>query len=99
MNALTRTAATTAVRVSRPAVLKQQNRGIVNWLTNYPDKVMAKKKVQMLGGTKLGEKGPTWLKQPGDLAPLGFGVLLVGYGMFNAVIGVYQLSTGKGKLS
>ena len=59
---------------------------------------MAKKKVQMLGGTKLGDKNPTWLKQPGDLAPLGFGVLLVGYGMFNAVIGMWQLSTGKGKL-
>lgn len=29
----------TLARVSRPVVARQQRRGIVNWMTNYPDKV------------------------------------------------------------
>jgi hypothetical protein len=57
------------------------------------------KKIQMTGGTNLGEKNPTWLKQPGDAIPLAFGALLVGYGFVNAIVGHYRLATGKGKLS
>lgn len=53
----------------------------------------------MKGGTNLGEKNPTWLKQPGDSIPLAFGALLVGYGFVSAVVGHYRLATGKGKLS
>ena len=59
---------------------------------------MATKAVQMKGGTKLGEMNPTWLKQPGDAAPLIFGALLIGYGSINCAIGHYRLATGKGKL-
>jgi len=29
----------TLARVSRPVVARQQRRGIVDWMTNYPDKV------------------------------------------------------------
>jgi len=67
--------------------------------TIFISQVMEIKKIQMKGGTKLGEKNPTWLKQPGDSIPLAFGALLVGYGVFNAVKGHYHLATGKGKLS
>jgi hypothetical protein len=56
------------------------------------------KKVQMKGGTKLGEMNPTWLKQPGDAVPLIFGALLVSYGAVTCAIGHYRLATGKGKL-
>ena len=52
----------------------------------------------MKGGVCLGEKNPTWMKQPGDAIPLAFGATLVGYGLITAVIGHYRLATGKGKL-
>jgi len=52
----------------------------------------------MAGGTKLAGANPTWMKQPGDLVPLGFGFVLVSYGLVNAGIGIYRLSTGKGKI-
>ena len=32
----------TLARVSRPVVARQQRRGIVDWMTNYPDKVRNK---------------------------------------------------------
>ena len=33
----------TLARVSRPVVARQQRRGIVDWMTNYPDKVRENK--------------------------------------------------------
>jgi hypothetical protein len=74
-----------------------RKRNIVTWLTNYPDKVMQKKKVQMAGGT-CNHSHPTWLKQPGDKFPLIFVTLLLSYGSFYAVCGQYKLATGKGKI-
>ena len=59
---------------------------------------MAKKKIQMTGGTCQAEANPTWLKQQGDLIPLAFGGALVSFGAVNCVIGHYRLATGKGKL-
>eukprot|EP00581_Thalassiosira_minuscula_P008028 CAMPEP_0183702224 /NCGR_PEP_ID=MMETSP0737-20130205/401_1 /TAXON_ID=385413 /ORGANISM="Thalassiosira miniscula, Strain CCMP1093" /LENGTH=96 /DNA_ID=CAMNT_0025928799 /DNA_START=49 /DNA_END=339 /DNA_ORIENTATION=+ len=80
-----------------PIAQRQQRRGIVSWMTNYPDKVMEIKKIQMKGGTCQAEYNPTWLKQDGDNLTLAFGALLVGYGSVQAVIGFYRLATGKGK--
>ena len=61
---------------------------------------METKKIQMAGGTRLAEKNPTWLKQgTKDLASIGVGCVLVGYGMISAISGHYKLATGKGKLS
>jgi hypothetical protein len=59
---------------------------------------MAKKKVQMAGGTLQGEKNPTWLKQPGDMATTGFGLVLLTYGLLQLGVGYYRLATGKGKM-
>jgi len=61
------------------------------------------KKVQVANGTwnRPGHDPvahPTWIKQPGDWATLGFGGLLVGYGLITCVIGHYRLATGKGKI-
>eukprot|EP00571_Detonula_confervacea_P011198 CAMPEP_0172309878 /NCGR_PEP_ID=MMETSP1058-20130122/10833_1 /TAXON_ID=83371 /ORGANISM="Detonula confervacea, Strain CCMP 353" /LENGTH=96 /DNA_ID=CAMNT_0013022591 /DNA_START=48 /DNA_END=338 /DNA_ORIENTATION=+ len=80
-----------------PLARRQQRRGFVDYLVNYPDKVMAKKQVQMKGGTCLGENAPTWLKQPGDIWTLAFGAALVGYGSILCGMGFYKLATGKGK--
>mmetsp|Transcript_21582 Transcript_21582/g.35692 ORF Transcript_21582/g.35692 Transcript_21582/m.35692 type:complete len:94 (-) Transcript_21582:172-453(-) len=74
-----------------------QRRGIVDYLTKYPDKVMATKKIQMAGGTLQGQNNPTWLKQPGDFAVTGFGMLLVSFGLVQLGVGYYRLATGKGK--
>lgn len=60
--------------------------------------VMAKKKVQMAGGTKLGEANPTWMKQPGDYYVLAAGGALVVYGMTQLFVGYYRLASGKGKM-
>lgn len=60
---------------------------------------MQTKKIQMKGGTNLGEMNPTWLKQPGDAIPLAFGAALVGYGAISCGISHYRMATGKGKLS
>mmetsp|Transcript_30344 Transcript_30344/g.44314 ORF Transcript_30344/g.44314 Transcript_30344/m.44314 type:complete len:103 (+) Transcript_30344:99-407(+) len=95
-----RTAATavrSAARNSKP-VNGQQKRGIVDWMTNYPDKISEIKKVQCAGGTCQGEKNPTWLKQQGDVGVALVGAALVGYGLCCAVAGHYRLATGKGKL-
>ncbi|KAL3783740.1 hypothetical protein HJC23_004859 [Cyclotella cryptica] len=72
-------------------------RGFVDYLTNYPDKVMETKKLQTAGGVCQGEANPTWLKQPGDNMVLMFGAGLIGYGFFLTTLGIYRLSTGKGK--
>jgi hypothetical protein len=60
--------------------------------------VMQTKKIQMAGGTKLGEANPTWLKQPGDVYTLAAGGALLTYGMAQLVVGYYRLATGKGKM-
>mmetsp|Transcript_10666 Transcript_10666/g.15078 ORF Transcript_10666/g.15078 Transcript_10666/m.15078 type:complete len:100 (-) Transcript_10666:194-493(-) len=92
-----RVATRTAMVAARNTTQKQQKRGIVDYLTNYPDKVMEKKKIQNLGGTCLGESNPTWLKQPGDVGMALFGLALVGFGFVQATVGHYRLATGKGK--
>ncbi|KAL7454096.1 hypothetical protein ACHAWC_005737 [Mediolabrus comicus] len=87
----------TLARAARPVAARQQRRGIVNWMTNYPDKVMEIKKVQMKGGTCQGEYNPTWLKQEGDTLTLAFGAILVAWGTVSCSVGMYRLATGKGK--
>ncbi|KAL7500184.1 hypothetical protein ACHAWT_008280 [Skeletonema menzelii] len=87
----------TLARVSRPVVARQQRRGIVNWMTNYPDKVMEIKKIQMKGGTCQGEYAPTWLKQEGDTFTLAIGAALLAWGTVSCSVGYYRLATGKGK--
>eukprot|EP01082_Thalassiosira_pseudonana_P012671 g11135.t1 g11135 contig5:183793-184551(+) len=84
-----------AVRTVAP--IRQQKRGLVNWMVNYPDRVMEMKKIQQAGGTCQGEYNPTWLKQPGDNLTLIFGAGLVGYGAILSCVGYYRLATGKGK--
>jgi len=42
MNAIARQTAATAVRSARAPAQKQQKRSIVNWMTNYPDRVSRK---------------------------------------------------------
>ena len=59
---------------------------------------MARKEIQMKGGTCQGEANPTWLKQPGDMVPLAIGAALIGYGSVTCAIGHYRLATGKGKM-
>uniref|UniRef100_A0A7S2GWS3 Uncharacterized protein n=1 Tax=Helicotheca tamesis TaxID=374047 RepID=A0A7S2GWS3_9STRA len=97
----TRTAATAVARTASrsPKVVNgQQKRGVVDWMTNYPDKIAEIKKVQCAGGTCQGEKNPTWLKQPGDVGVALFGAALVGYGVCLSIAGHWRLATGKGKL-
>jgi hypothetical protein len=59
---------------------------------------MEKKKIQMTGGTKLGEANPTWMKQPGDYYTLAAGAALTFYGLAQASVGIFRLATGKGKM-
>eukprot|EP00540_Astrosyne_radiata_P003076 CAMPEP_0116823972 /NCGR_PEP_ID=MMETSP0418-20121206/1138_1 /TAXON_ID=1158023 /ORGANISM="Astrosyne radiata, Strain 13vi08-1A" /LENGTH=98 /DNA_ID=CAMNT_0004452291 /DNA_START=46 /DNA_END=342 /DNA_ORIENTATION=+ len=92
-----RVATRAAVSTARPNVQRGQRRGIIDWMTNYPDKVMEHKKIQMAGGTKQGENNPTWLKQPGDVGYFAFGCGLVALGLIQLVPGYYRLATGKGK--
>eukprot|EP00584_Thalassiosira_punctigera_P007696 CAMPEP_0172531382 /NCGR_PEP_ID=MMETSP1067-20121228/4821_1 /TAXON_ID=265564 ORGANISM="Thalassiosira punctigera, Strain Tpunct2005C2" /NCGR_SAMPLE_ID=MMETSP1067 /ASSEMBLY_ACC=CAM_ASM_000444 /LENGTH=97 /DNA_ID=CAMNT_0013315759 /DNA_START=44 /DNA_END=337 /DNA_ORIENTATION=+ len=86
-----------AARAAPLAARNQQRRGIINWMVNYPDKIMEIKKLQMKGGTCQAEQNPTWLKQPGDHLTWMFGAALVGFGSIQAGIGMYRLATGKGK--
>lgn len=58
---------------------------------------MAKKKIQMAGGTRQGENNPTWLKQPGDLQVCIFGAVLVSFGLVQVVMGHYNLANNKNK--
>ncbi|CAJ1953739.1 unnamed protein product [Cylindrotheca closterium] len=88
-----------AVRsVSRKAPVQQQKRTIVDYLTNYPDKVAEMKKVQCAGGTLQGESNPTWTKQPSDKFVNAAGFLLASLGFTKATIAAYRLATGKGKI-
>jgi len=88
-----------AVRnVSRKASVRNQKRSIVDYLTNYPDKVAEMKKIQCAGGTLQGEANPTWTKQPSDKLVTAAGFLLAGVGLTKATIGGYRLASGKGKI-
>lgn len=58
---------------------------------------MEKKKIQMAGGTCLGDKNPTWLKQPGDMTVALAGAALLTFGFAQLFVGHYRLYTGKGK--
>eukprot|EP00934_Nitzschia_sp_Nitz4_P009083 Nitzschia sp. Nitz4//scaffold322_size40381//10752//11178//NITZ4_007556-RA/size40381-snap-gene-0.1-mRNA-1//1//CDS//3329547815//9073//frame0 len=95
--AASRAVATRAL-ARRATLQQQQQRGIVDYLTNYPNKVAEMRKVQCEGGTKLGEANPTWLKQPQDKAVAGFGFALTAFGLVNIGVGFFRLATGKGKL-
>eukprot|EP00529_Nitzschia_sp_RCC80_P034519 CAMPEP_0113522376 /NCGR_PEP_ID=MMETSP0014_2-20120614/45156_1 /TAXON_ID=2857 /ORGANISM="Nitzschia sp." /LENGTH=96 /DNA_ID=CAMNT_0000420429 /DNA_START=87 /DNA_END=377 /DNA_ORIENTATION=+ /assembly_acc=CAM_ASM_000159 len=76
----------------------QQRRGIVDYLTNYPDKVNEIKKIQCKGGTLLGEANPTWLKQPQDKMVAGFVFAVTAIGLARVGACGYRLATGKGKI-
>eukprot|EP00428_Durinskia_dybowskii_P016564 CAMPEP_0170211308 /NCGR_PEP_ID=MMETSP0116_2-20130129/5270_1 /TAXON_ID=400756 /ORGANISM="Durinskia baltica, Strain CSIRO CS-38" /LENGTH=99 /DNA_ID=CAMNT_0010461843 /DNA_START=61 /DNA_END=360 /DNA_ORIENTATION=+ len=82
----------------RKATVQQQKRGFIDYLTNYPDKVAEMRKIQCAGGTMQGEANPTWLKQPQDKAVAAVGLALFTLGMGRAVVGLYRLATGKGKI-
>lgn len=86
-----------AARRAAPVAQRPQQRGMLNWMVNYPDKVMETKKIQMTGGTCQGERNPTWYKQEGDWIPLAFGAGLIAYGSVLCSVGFYRLATGKGK--
>merc|ERR1712151_208237 len=78
---------------------KLQKRGIFEYMTNYPDKVMEKKVLQQSGGVCQGMGGtPTWLKQPGDRGTLMVGAGIMTFGFLQLLSGGYKLATGKGKL-
>mmetsp|Transcript_116068 Transcript_116068/g.163129 ORF Transcript_116068/g.163129 Transcript_116068/m.163129 type:complete len:100 (+) Transcript_116068:49-348(+) len=94
--AATRVVAARALVRRVPA--QQQKRGIVDYLTNYPDKVAEIRKIQCEGGTLQGEANPTWLKQPSDRAVAAFGFALTALGVSRLTIGLYRLATGKGKI-
>lgn len=59
---------------------------------------METKAIQMKGGTCLGHRNPTWMKQPGDMAVNLFGLALTTYGVVNVIIGHYRMAHGTGKL-
>ena len=59
---------------------------------------MQTKKIQMKGGTNLGEMNPTWLKQPGDMVTNYIGMALCGLGFLQLASGHYKLATGTGKM-
>eukprot|EP00339_Tiarina_fusa_P003722 CAMPEP_0117045184 /NCGR_PEP_ID=MMETSP0472-20121206/31264_1 /TAXON_ID=693140 ORGANISM="Tiarina fusus, Strain LIS" /NCGR_SAMPLE_ID=MMETSP0472 /ASSEMBLY_ACC=CAM_ASM_000603 /LENGTH=99 /DNA_ID=CAMNT_0004757099 /DNA_START=46 /DNA_END=345 /DNA_ORIENTATION=+ len=84
--------------IARRAPAQQQKRGIVDYLTNYPDRVPEMKKIQCAGGTLQGEKNPSWLKQPGDKMWAGAALALGTIGVVRVGIAMYRLATGKGKI-
>eukprot|EP00536_Pseudo-nitzschia_multiseries_P012459 jgi/Psemu1/260620/estExt_Genewise1Plus.C_4780010 len=94
--AASRVAATRVL--ARRAPVRQQKRGIVDYLTNYPDKVNEIKKIQCKGGTQQGEANPTWLKQDSDKVVAGFVFAVAGMGIVRLASGYYKLATGKGKI-
>jgi hypothetical protein len=59
---------------------------------------MEMRKIQCAGGTLQGESNPSWLKQPSDRAVAAFGFALTAMGLGRAVVGLYRLATGKGKI-
>ncbi len=56
------------------------------------------RKIQCTGGTLQGESNPTWLKHSSDKAVAAFGLALFTVGMGRAVVGLWRLATGKGKI-
>ena len=56
------------------------------------------KKIQCAGGTLQGEANPTWLKQPNDKMVAGAALVLGTFGLGKALIAMYRLATGKGKI-
>lgn len=56
------------------------------------------RKIQCAGGTLQGEANPTWLKQPSDRAFAAVGFALTALGLGRAVVGLWRLATGKGKI-
>mmetsp|Transcript_8562 Transcript_8562/g.18452 ORF Transcript_8562/g.18452 Transcript_8562/m.18452 type:complete len:100 (+) Transcript_8562:132-431(+) len=84
--------------MARRAPVQHQRRGIVGYLTNYPDKVNQIKKIQCKGGTQQGEANPTWLKQSSDRIVAGFVFAVAGMGLARLGSGYYKLATGKGKI-
>ena len=92
------TAARVASRQVPRNAAKQQRRGIIDYLTKYPDKVMETKKIQCKGGVQQGADNPTWLKQDGDKAVFGLGVGLSAIALVQLTVGHYRVATGTGKL-
>jgi len=84
--------------MTRRAPVQQQRRGIVDYLTNYPDKVNELKKIHCKGGTQQGEANPTWLKHSSDKMVAGFVFAVAGLGLFRLGNGYWCLATGKGKM-
>eukprot|EP00542_Grammatophora_oceanica_P010004 CAMPEP_0194042970 /NCGR_PEP_ID=MMETSP0009_2-20130614/14678_1 /TAXON_ID=210454 /ORGANISM="Grammatophora oceanica, Strain CCMP 410" /LENGTH=85 /DNA_ID=CAMNT_0038687025 /DNA_START=91 /DNA_END=348 /DNA_ORIENTATION=+ len=82
---------------ARP-VQRTQKRGIIDWMTNYPDHIAHYKAIQNKGGTMQGANNPTWLKQPGDEYVAWFGCFLGFYGMSKATYGMYNLANGTNKM-
>eukprot|EP00590_Aulacoseira_subarctica_P010066 CAMPEP_0172423188 /NCGR_PEP_ID=MMETSP1064-20121228/14404_1 /TAXON_ID=202472 /ORGANISM="Aulacoseira subarctica , Strain CCAP 1002/5" /LENGTH=95 /DNA_ID=CAMNT_0013164419 /DNA_START=36 /DNA_END=323 /DNA_ORIENTATION=- len=76
---------------------QQQRRGFFDYLTNYPDKVMEKKAIQMKGGVCLGAENPTWLKQSSDKMVSYFALFIAATGLTLAVRGHYHMAYGIGK--
>eukprot|EP00538_Stauroneis_constricta_P001845 CAMPEP_0119545976 /NCGR_PEP_ID=MMETSP1352-20130426/573_1 /TAXON_ID=265584 /ORGANISM="Stauroneis constricta, Strain CCMP1120" /LENGTH=97 /DNA_ID=CAMNT_0007590615 /DNA_START=74 /DNA_END=367 /DNA_ORIENTATION=- len=87
-----------ATRALSRSKAQMQKRTIIDYLTNYPDKVNEMKKIQCAGGVRLGEKNPTWLKQPNDMFVAGIGAVLTLVGMSRLTVGMWRLATGKGKI-
>lgn len=56
------------------------------------------RKVQCAGGTLQGEANPSWLKQPSDKAVAAVGFALTALGLGRAIVGLWRLATGKGKI-
>ncbi|KAL7563322.1 hypothetical protein ACA910_016679 [Epithemia clementina (nom. ined.)] len=79
----------------RPSILAvQQRRTILNWLTNYPDRILELKKIHQAGGRKIF----TWQKQPQDKYVNFVGLVLGIAGVVQLVPAFYRLATGKGKI-
>lgn len=96
--AASRIVATRALARRAAPIQQQQKRGIVDYLTNYPDKVNQIKKIQVKGGTQQGEANPTWLKQDNDKIVAGFVFAVAGMGLVRLAGGYYKLATGTGKI-
>ncbi|KAG7364822.1 hypothetical protein IV203_038025 [Nitzschia inconspicua] len=96
--AASRIVATRAVARRMTVPQQQQKRGIIDYLTNYPDKVNEIKKIQCKGGTQLGEANPTWLKQPNDKMWFAFVAGVAVMGLSRVAVGYWRLATGKGKI-
>ncbi|GAX15621.1 hypothetical protein FisN_3Hh092 [Fistulifera solaris] len=72
----------------------QQRRTFINWMTNYPDKIVELKRAHQAGGRSTF----TWLKQPQDKMVTAVGATLMTLGFLQLIPGYYRLASGKGKL-